>query len=64
MKDVMKLFRVVKREKQLHRKILVFLISHDNNDVRIYGHYSLVKENKIIYYRHFIHKFDFTALNK
>ena len=59
----MELFRVVKREKQLHREILAFSISHDNSNIRIYGHYQLAEEDKIVYYRHPIHKLDFTALD-
>ena len=62
-RGVVELFRAVKREKQLHREILAFSISHDNSNVRIYGHYPLVEEDKTTYYRHPIHKFDFTALD-
>ena len=53
----------MKREKQLHREILAFSISHDNSNIRIYGHYQLAEEDKIVYYRHPIHKLDFTALD-
>ncbi len=55
------LFRSVKREKELDRKILAFSISHDHRSVRIYGHYAIIEGNKTSYYRHPIHEFSFTA---
>ena len=55
------LFRFVKREKELHREILVFSISHDHRSVRIYGHYPVIEEDKTTFYRHPIHEFSFTA---
>lgn len=60
---VVELYRAVKREKELHRQILAFSISHDHSSVRIYGHYAVINENNTTYYRHTIHKFDFTALD-
>ena len=60
-KGVVELFRLVKREKELHREILAFSISHDHSSVRIYSHYPLIDGNKTSY-RHPIHKFDFTVL--
>ncbi|OJD20595.1 hypothetical protein ACJ73_08072 [Blastomyces percursus] len=62
-RGVVKLFRVVKREKELHRHILSFSISHDHRVVRIYGHYPVIDGNKITYYRHPIHEFSFAALH-
>ncbi|EDN08738.1 hypothetical protein I7I51_00388 [Histoplasma capsulatum] len=53
----------VKREKELHRQILAFSISHDHCSVRIYGHYPMIEGEKTTYYRHAIHKFDFTSLD-
>ena len=61
-RGVVELFRLVKREMELHREILAFSISHDHSSVRIYGHYPLIDGNKTTFYRHPIHKFDFTAL--
>ncbi|KAH6699914.1 hypothetical protein BKA61DRAFT_562017 [Leptodontidium sp. MPI-SDFR-AT-0119] len=61
-RGVVELFRLVKREKELHQEILAFSISHDHSSVRIYGHYPLIDGNKTSFYRHPIHKFDFTAL--
>jgi hypothetical protein len=50
-------------EKELHREILAFSISHDHRAVRIYGHYPVIDGNKTTFYRHPIHTFDFTALD-
>jgi hypothetical protein len=62
-RGVVELFRLVKREKELHRQILAFSISHDNETVRIYGHYPEIEGKKTTFYRHPIHKFNFTALD-
>ncbi|KFY96416.1 hypothetical protein V500_02453 [Pseudogymnoascus sp. VKM F-4518 (FW-2643)] len=61
-RGIVELFRLVKREKELHREILAFSISHDHSSVRIYGHYPLIDGKQTTFYRHPIHKFDFTAL--
>ncbi|KXS93314.1 hypothetical protein AC579_9010 [Pseudocercospora musae] len=60
---VVELFRAVKREKELHREILAFSISHDHATVRIYGYYAEVDGSETKYYRHTIRKFDFTELD-
>ncbi|KAF2207942.1 hypothetical protein CERZMDRAFT_118922 [Cercospora zeae-maydis SCOH1-5] len=60
---VVELFRAVKREKELHREILAFSISHDYRSVRIYGYYAEIADSGTKYYRHPIHTFDFTALD-
>lgn len=57
------LFRLVGREMELHREILAFSVSHDYTSVRIYGHYPVIDGKDTKYYRHPIHKFDFTALD-
>ncbi|KIV84240.1 hypothetical protein, variant [Exophiala sideris] len=62
-RGVVELFRLVKREKELHRMILGFSISHDHRSVRIYGHYPVIEGKKTTFYRHPIHTFDFTALD-
>ena len=56
------LFRYVKREKELDREILAFSISHHHTSMRLYGHYPVIEGDKTTFYRHPIHKFDFTAL--
>ena len=61
-RGIVELFRLVKREKELHRQILAFSISHNHSSVRIYGHYPLVDGDKTTFYRHPIYKFDFTAI--
>ncbi|TAQ87685.1 hypothetical protein B7494_g3995 [Chlorociboria aeruginascens] len=58
-RGIVELYRLVKREKELHREILGFSISHDYSMVRIYGHYALIDGSKTILYRHPIKSFDF-----
>ncbi|KAG9228305.1 hypothetical protein BJ875DRAFT_527621 [Amylocarpus encephaloides] len=60
---IVELFRLVKREKELYREILAFLISYDQRTVRIYGHYPIIKGNETTFYRHLIRTFDFTELD-
>lgn len=62
-RGVVELFRLVKRDHELHREILAFSISHDNESVRIYGHYPVIEGKKTTFYRHPIHKFSFTTLD-
>jgi hypothetical protein len=62
-RGVVELFRLVKREQELHREILAFSISHDHRSVRIYGHYPVIEGKKTTFYRHYIHEFSFTALD-
>ncbi|KAH6714478.1 hypothetical protein BKA61DRAFT_632343 [Leptodontidium sp. MPI-SDFR-AT-0119] len=60
-RGIVELFRLVKREKELHREILAFSISHDHRTVRIYGHYPVVDGKKTTFYRHPIKEFSFTS---
>ena len=62
-RGVAELFRLVNREKELHREILAFSISHDHSSVRIYGYYPVMNRKDTIYYRYPIHEFSFTALD-
>jgi len=62
-RGVVELFRLVKREQELHREILAFSVSHDNETVRIYGHYPVIEGKKTTFYRHPIDKFSFTRLD-
>ena len=41
-KGIVELFRRVRYQKKLHQTILTFSVSHDNELVRIYGHYPLI----------------------
>jgi hypothetical protein len=60
-RGVVNLFRLVKREKELHQEILAFSISHNDSSVRIYSYYPVINRKDTTYYRHLINKFDFTA---
>ncbi|KAI9780731.1 MAG: hypothetical protein M1816_002684 [Peltula sp. TS41687] len=42
----------------LHRKILVFSISHDHTMVNIYGHYPWIKGDRVTFHRHLIRSFN------
>jgi hypothetical protein len=56
-KGIVELFRLVKREPEVHRQILAFSISHDHRTVRIYGHYTKDK-SKALLNMHKIVKYD------
>ena len=62
-RGIVELFRLVKREKELHREILAFSVSHDDRTVRIYGHYPIIDGKKTTFYRHPIREFSFTELD-
>jgi hypothetical protein len=62
-RGLIELFKLVKREKELHREILAFSISHDHRSVRIYGHYPVIDDKGTTFYRHPIHEFSFAALD-
>jgi hypothetical protein len=62
-RDVVELFRLVKREKELHQEIVAFSISHDYRTVRIYGHYTVIDGPKTTFYRHLIHMLDFIGVH-
>jgi len=57
------LFKLAKRESQVHRELLTFSISHDHRTVRLYGYYPVIDGPKFKIYRHPIHTFDITALD-
>ncbi|KAI9732743.1 MAG: hypothetical protein M1818_007477 [Claussenomyces sp. TS43310] len=60
-KQVVDLYRKVSRQHELNRKILSFSISHDQEAVRIYGHYPVIDGDQTSVYRHTIKKFDITS---
>ncbi|KAK6843407.1 hypothetical protein PG987_004267 [Apiospora arundinis] len=62
-RGIVELFRLVKREEEVNRQVLSFSNSHDHCSVRIYGYYPVINGRETKYYRHAIHKFDFTALD-
>ena len=51
-------YREDKQFESLLGKIVVYSISHDQKDARLYGHYALVEEEKWTYYRLHIRHFD------
>jgi hypothetical protein len=59
-KQVVDLYRGVSRQQELNRKVLAFSISHDQEAVRIYGHYPVIDGDQTSVYRHTIKKFDIT----
>lgn len=61
---IVELFRAVERVDEVNRQILAFSILHDPSSVRIYGHYPVMTGEGTQYYRHPIHKLDFTALDE
>ncbi|KAK3996888.1 hypothetical protein QBC44DRAFT_123387 [Cladorrhinum sp. PSN332] len=62
-RGIVELFRTIKRENEVNRKILAFSVSHDHRSVRIYGHYPVISGKDVKYYRHPIRTFDFTELD-
>ncbi|PQE25020.1 reverse transcriptase protein [Rutstroemia sp. NJR-2017a WRK4] len=62
-RGIVELFRLVKREKELHREILAFSISYNHCTVRIYSHYPIIDGKKTIFYRYPIREFSFTELD-
>ena len=58
---IVELYRLVSRQDELNKVILTFSISHDNESVRIYGHYALIKEKHTLFYRYPVEKLDFTG---
>ena len=48
-RGVVKLFRLVNRAEELHQELVAFSVSHNNESVRIYGHYPMIEGNKTTY---------------
>ncbi|KAL2869052.1 uncharacterized protein BJX67DRAFT_348665 [Aspergillus lucknowensis] len=63
MRGIVELFRLVNREKELHRKILAFSISHDHRFVTIEAHYPVILADKVEYYRYTIDEFGIMPRN-
>ena len=59
LRGLYRLFRLVAREKELHRTIIGFSISHNAKDVRLWGHYPVIKGENVKFYRHPISEFIF-----
>jgi hypothetical protein len=58
---LVELFRIVGREHDLHREIIGFSLSHNDQDVRVFGHYAFITPTTTKFYRHPISHFNFTA---
>jgi hypothetical protein len=58
---IVQLYKAVKLQGEVNRKVLAFSISHDNQTVRIYGHYPIIDGDTTKFYRYPIHKCYFAA---
>ncbi|WEW59587.1 hypothetical protein PRK78_005061 [Emydomyces testavorans] len=61
-KAIFLIFRLAKRHRELHRKLLTFSISHDHRTVRLHGWYPVIDGDNYTVYRHLLHAFDIVAL--
>lgn len=59
---LVELFRLLSRENELHREISGFSVSHNDEAVRIYGHYAVISGTETTFHRHAIRKLNFTDL--
>ena len=57
-------YREEKQFEGLLGKILVYSISHDQKNARLYGHFAFVEGEKWTFYRHFIESFDIAHKEK
>ena len=51
------------RLRELNGRILAFSISHDNRNVRLYGHFALIGEGRTMFYRYPIESIDLIGHN-
>ncbi|KAI9812074.1 MAG: hypothetical protein M1832_000627 [Thelocarpon impressellum] len=58
---VVELYRAVSRQDEIQQQMLAFSISHDKEEIRMWGHYAVMDGPKTRYYRHPIKKFNFTS---
>lgn len=58
---VVQLFREVKRGDEINKEILAFSVSHNDQNVRIYGHFAVINGTDITYHRHEIDRFNLVA---
>lgn len=63
LRGIVTLFRALKREQEIHRRLLGFSIAHDQESVRIWGHYAAIEELKTTFWRHPIRSLNFTKEN-
>ncbi|KAF2182073.1 hypothetical protein K469DRAFT_740566 [Zopfia rhizophila CBS 207.26] len=57
LQNLVELFRLVGREKELNREVNGFSISHSDVDIRIWGHYAVIDGRDATFYRHPIGEF-------
>lgn len=62
-RGIVKLFRNVGRENEIHRQIVSFSVSHDHHFVRLDGYYPVIDGKNTRYYRHPIYEFSFTTMD-
>lgn len=60
-KEIVKLFKVIKHKKEIHWKIFIFSVLHNYHSVRMYSHYLIIEEDKNKFYCYLIKKFSFTS---
>lgn len=41
----------------INGQILVFSISHDNERVKIYGHFPLIRDGRVTFHRYYVHDY-------
>jgi hypothetical protein len=58
LRGLIELFQLVGRENELHREINGFSISHNDKDVRIWGHYAVINRKDFTFYRYPIAEFN------
>ncbi|KAL8634895.1 MAG: hypothetical protein Q9228_007557, partial [Teloschistes exilis] len=56
---LVELYKTVSRHHELHRKILVFSISHNHKSLDINGHYALIDDKKVTFHRYLVQSFSF-----
>lgn len=57
LRGIMEPFRLVGRAEELHRRVLTFSVSHEQEMVRIYGHYPVIEGDKTTYWRYPMRKY-------
>ena len=60
---IVELFRLVNRTEELNREILAFSVSHDQRNMRIYGHYPVLEGTKTTYWLYPLLAYDLIAPN-
>ncbi|KAL3491645.1 hypothetical protein BJX62DRAFT_118103 [Aspergillus germanicus] len=63
LRGVYTLFKLVKRETDLHQRILGLSASYKDQNVQWYGHYVIVDNGAITYHRYKLKAFDFRDMD-